>query len=150
MTAATAGTARPASTRRPVALLLRVVLAACVVTSAVVHLQLWNDGMRNVDVVGPAFLLNGVGGLVLGVLLLVWRAVWPLLGAIGFGVATLGAFVVATSPAGLFGVHSRWEGTPEWISAITEALAVVLGVVTVLVERRLVAAARDSSVPTAA
>lgn len=139
-TAGPAGTTRPVVTRRPVALGLRLVLAVCVVTSAVVHLQLWNDGMKSVDVVGPAFLLNGVGGIVIGVLLLTWRTVWPVLGAIGFGAATLGAFVVATT-VGLFGVQSRWEGVPEWVSAITEAVAIVLGVVTLLVERRLVAAA---------
>ena len=120
-------------------------LAVCVVASAVVPLLLWTDGMKNVDVVGQAFLLNGVAGLVLGVLLLVWRSVWPLLGAIAFGAATLGAFVVATT-VGLFGVHSRWEGTNEWISAITEALAIVLGIVAIVVERRLVAAAPTSTV----
>lgn len=140
MTAPTTGAARTTAARRPIALGLRVVIAVCVVTSAVVHLILWNDGMRTVDVVGPAFLLNGVAGIVLGVLLLVWRSVWPLLGAIAFGAATLGAFVVATT-VGLFGVQSRWEGTNEWISAITEALAIVLGIVAIVVERRLVAAA---------
>lgn len=139
MTAPTTGAARTVA-RRPIALGLRVVIAVCVVTSAVVHLILWNDGMKSVDVVGPAFLLNGIGGLVLGVLLLVWRSVWPLLGAIGFGAATLGAFVIATT-VGLFGVQSRWEGTNEWISAITEALAIVLGIVAIVVERRMVAAA---------
>ncbi|GCD22070.1 hypothetical protein ACFO3K_14125 [Cellulomonas algicola] len=141
MTAPTTGTPRTVAGRRPIALGLRVVLAVCVVASAVVHLILWNDGMKNVDVVGQAFLLNGVAGLVLGVLLLVWRSVWPLLGAIAFGAATLGAFVVATT-VGLFGVHSRWEGTNEWISAITEALAIVLGIVAIVVERRLVATAQ--------
>ncbi|WP_273652721.1 hypothetical protein [Cellulomonas fimi] len=144
MTAPTAGAARTVA-RRPIALGLRVVIAVCVVTSAVVHLILWNDGMKSVDVVGPAFLLNGIGGLVLGVLLLVWRSVWPLLGAIGFGAATLGAFVIATT-VGLFGVQSRWEGTNEWISAITEALAIVLGIVAIVVERRMVAAARPTAV----
>lgn len=144
MTAPTTGTPRTASGRRPIALGLRVVLAVCVVASAVVHLILWNDGMKNVDVVGQAFLLNGVAGVVLGVLLLVWRSAWPLLGAIAFGAATLGAFVVATT-VGLFGVHSRWEGTNEWVSAITEALAIVLGIVAIVVERRLVAAAPSTT-----
>ncbi len=64
---------------------LRALLSACVMLSAVVHLDLWANGMNTLDVVGPAFLLNGVGGLVLGVLVLVWRHWLPLLGAIGFG-----------------------------------------------------------------
>jgi len=104
--------------------------------SAVVHLDLWATGMRSVDVVGPAFLLNGIGGIVLGVLVLVWRHWLPLLGAIGFGAATLGAFVLATTPTGLFEVHSRWSGIPEWLAAISETGAIALGIVTIVVERR--------------
>lgn len=119
---------------------LRIIVAACVITSGIVHFRLWQDGMRFVDIVGPAFLLNAVGGVVIGVLLLVWRHWIPLFLAVGFGLATLGAFVVATSPSGLFGVHSRWEGANEWISAITEALAIVLGSIALLRERRLATA----------
>lgn len=121
---------------RRTAWVLRVVVAACVVVSGVVHFQLWRDGMRFVDIVGPAFLVNAVAGVVIGVLLLVWRHWVPLFLAVGFGLATLGAFVVATTPAGLFGVHSRWEGTPEWVSAVTEALAIVLGGIALVRERK--------------
>lgn len=115
---------------------LRIVVAVCVVVSGVVHLRLWRDGMRFVDIVGPAFLVNAVAGVVIGVLLLVWRHWLPPLLAVGFGAATLGAFIVATTPLGLFGVHSRWEGSQEWVGAITEALAIVLGSTALLRERR--------------
>ena len=115
---------------------LRALLSACLMLSAVVHLDLWANGMKSVDIVGPAFLLNGVGGIVLGVLVLVWRHWLPLLGAIGFGVATLGAFIIATTPSGLFEVHSRWSGIPEWLAAISEIGAIALGIVTIVVERR--------------
>jgi hypothetical protein len=81
---------------------LRALLCACLMLSAVVHLDLWATGMRSVDIAGPAFLLNGISGIVLGVLVLVWRHWLPLLGAIGFGVATLGGFILATTPSGLF------------------------------------------------
>ena len=115
---------------------LRALLSACVMLSAVVHLDLWANGMNTLDVVGPAFLLNGVGGLVLGVLVLVWRHWLPLLGAIGFGVATLTAFIISTTPSGFFGVHEQWVGIPVWLSAISEIGAIVLGVAALLVERR--------------
>ncbi|NYI58807.1 hypothetical protein [Cellulomonas soli] len=118
-----------------VAWVLRTLTALCVATSGAVHLYLWQDGMRNVDIVGPAFLVNGVGGLLLAVLLLMWTAIWPLLGSIGFGLATFGAFVVATSASGLFGVHSRWQGVPEWTSAITEVAAVLLASAAIWRER---------------
>ena len=64
----------------------------------------------------------------LGVLVLVWRHWLPLLGAIGFGVATLTAFVISTTPGGFFGVHEQWVGIPVWLSAISEIGAIVLGV----------------------
>jgi hypothetical protein len=121
---------------RRVAWAPRIVAAVCVVVSGIVHWQLWRTGMRNFDVVGPAFLVNAVAGIVIGVLLVTWRHWIPPLLAVGFGLATLGAFVVATLPAGLFGVHSRWEGAPEWISAVTEVLAIVLGAVALREERR--------------
>ena len=116
--------------------MLRGVVAVCVVVSGVVHLQRWRTGMRYVDVVGPAFLVNAVAGVVIGVLLLAWRHWVPPFLAFGFGLATLAAFVVATSPVGLFGVHSRWEGAAEWTSAVTEAIAIVLGLAALVVERK--------------
>lgn len=116
-------------------MLLRVLIAICVVVSAVVHLYLWQDGMKSLSVVGPAFLLNGIGGLVLGVLVLVWRHWLPLLGAVGFGVATLTAFIISTTPSGFFEVHERWVGVPVWLSAISEIGAIVLGIAALVVER---------------
>ena len=78
--------------------MLRGVVAVCVVVSGVVHWQLWRAGERAIDVVGPAFLVNAVAGVVIGVLLLVWRTWVPLFLAFGFGLVTLAAFVVATTP----------------------------------------------------
>ena len=123
---------------------LRALLSACVMLSAVVHLDLWANGMSTLEVVGPAFLLNGIGGLVLGVLVLVWRHWLPLLGAIGFGVATLTAFLISTTPGGFFGVHEEWVGIPVWLSAISEIGAIVLGVAALLVERRAATPAPQS------
>ncbi|WP_421735422.1 hypothetical protein [Cellulomonas sp.] len=117
-------------------MVLRVLVAICVAVSAVVHLYLWQDGMKSVDVVGPAFLLNGVGGLVIAVLVIVWRHWLPLLGAVGFGVATLTAFLISTTSSGFFGVHEQWVGVPVWLSAISEVGAIVLGVAALVVERR--------------
>ncbi len=115
--------------------LLRVVVAACVVVSGVVHWQLWRTGERNIDVVGPAFLVNAVAGIVIGVLLLVWRHWLPLFLAFGFGLVTLAAFVVATTPLGLFGARAQWSGWAEWTCAVTEAVAIVLSAAALLRER---------------
>ena len=83
--------------------MLRVLIAVAVAVSGVVHFLLWRDGMRDLDVVGPAFLVNAVGGVVIAVAVLAWRHWLPLLAAVGFGAATFGAFLVSTT-VGLFGV----------------------------------------------
>jgi hypothetical protein len=115
---------------------LRVLIALSVVVSALVHLDLWWGGMRSVPFIGAAFLLNAVGGLVIAVLVLVWDSGLPLLAAVGFGAATFGAYVLSVT-VGLAGVHEQVVlAAPQVLSAVSEILAVVLGVTALVVERR--------------
>lgn len=104
----------------------RSLTSASVMLSGVVHLDLWAQGMSALAVVGPAFLVNAVVGLVLGVVLALWEHWFPLLVAAGFGAATLGAFVLSTT-VGFFGVHEQWQGAAVWLSAGSEVAAIVLG-----------------------
>lgn len=110
---------------------MRMLAALSVLVSAAVHLYLWIDGFRDIDVIGPAFLLNAVGGAVIAVLVLVWRHWIPALLTLGFGASTLGAFVISTM-GGLFGVQEQWAGWAVWTAAISEALAIVVGAVLLL------------------
>ena len=64
---------------------IRVVGAAAVLVSAAVHLWLWFEGFRDLHIIGPAFLLNAVGGAVIAVLLVTWRSWVPGILAAGFG-----------------------------------------------------------------
>lgn len=105
---------------------MRVLAATAVFVSALVHLYLWQDGMKDADVVGPAFLLNAVGGTGIAVLLLVWRHWLPAFLALGFGLSTLTAFVL-TATVGLFGVEEGWTGWAVWTAAVAEIVAVVVG-----------------------
>ena len=114
----------------------RALTAAAVLLSAVVHLDLWAQGMRSVAIIGPAFLLNAVGGLALALAVLLWRHRLPLLGAIGFGVATLAAFVMSVT-VGLFGVHESLDGVPQLLSAVSEIAAIAFAVVALAAERRV-------------
>jgi hypothetical protein len=107
---------------------LRVLAAVAVLVSAVMHLYLWFEGYRDIEVIGPAFLLNAVGGAVIAVLLVTWVHWLPALLTLGFGASTLGAFVVSTT-VGLFGVQEQWQGWEVWTAAISEAAAIVLGAV---------------------
>jgi hypothetical protein len=109
-------------------MLVRVLVAAGVLVSGIVHFKLWLDGFRDIAVIGPSFLLNAVAGAVIAVLVLTWRHWLPLFLAVGFGATTLGAFVVSAT-VGLFGVHERWTGGAVLTAAVSEVVAVVAGLV---------------------
>lgn len=116
-------------------MVLRWVTASAVLVSGLVHLWLWFDGFAEIDVIGPLFLLNAVAGVVIAAATVAWRHWLPLLASVGFGAATLGAFVVSTT-VGLFGVQERWSGAPVWIAAVSEALAVLAGGLALVTESR--------------
>lgn len=114
---------------------LRGVTAAGLLLSADIHLVLFVEGFRDLDVVGPLFLLNAVAGLVLGLLVLVWRHWLPLLGAVGFGTLTLLAFYLSAT-VGFFGVNETVGGTQQVLAAVSEWVAVVAGAGALAVERK--------------
>lgn len=105
---------------------IRLLAAAAVLVSAAVHLYLWFEGMREADVVGPAFMLNAIGGAVIALLLVFWHHWVPPFLALGFGASTLTAFVIAAT-VGLFGVQESWTGWAVWTAAVSEVIAIVTG-----------------------
>ena len=113
----------------------RIVTAAAVLVSAWVHWSLWRQGFRDFHMVGSAFLLNAVAGLVIGVALVAWRHWIPPLLAVGFGVSTLAAFVTAAT-VGLFGVSEVWTGWAVWTAAVSELVAIAAGVTVLWQEYR--------------
>ncbi|WP_344256825.1 hypothetical protein [Terrabacter carboxydivorans] len=99
--------------------------AAALLVSAGVHLYLWFDGVRHQSV-GPMFLVNVVAGVAIAAMLLRWEHWLPAFLTAGFGVATLGAFVIA-STVGLLGVHTVWAGGSVWTAAAAEVVCIVVG-----------------------
>jgi fluoride ion exporter CrcB/FEX len=122
---------------------LRLIVALAVLVSVAVHLQLWFDGVRHQHVIGPAFMVNVVGGLVIAVLVVGWQHWLPVLLAIGFGVSTLGAFITSAT-VGLFGIHDHWEGVRVWLAAGSEVLAILTGLLAARREGYLSRAVRAS------
>lgn len=113
----------------------RGLASAGVLLSADVHLVLYFQGFSDIKIIGPSFLLNAVGGLVIGLALLLWRHWLPLLAAIGFGIATLTAFYISAT-VGLFGVHETFGGNQQIVAEVAEWVAIIGGVLAGFVERR--------------
>lgn len=107
---------------------VRIVTALAALVSAAIHLILWFDGYRGIDMVGPAFMLNAIAGVVIAVLLVVWRHWIPAFLVTGFGLSTLGAFVVSTT-VGLFGVNEQWRGGWVLSAAASEVVCILGGLV---------------------
>lgn len=112
---------------RLLGLRLRGLISAAVLASAVVHAMLWADGASAIAVIGPLFLLNAIGGLIIALLLPLWQHWLPLLGALGFGLLSLGALLWSAA-FGLFGVSEPLNQLPQLISIVTEAVAAILAV----------------------
>jgi hypothetical protein len=118
------------------AMKMRMLAATGVLVSAAVHLYLWFHVFRHTDVVGPAFMLNAVGGATIAVLLVTWHHWAPLILAVGFGASTLGAFFIAAT-VGLFGVHEHWTGWSVWTAAAAEVVAIIAAGTALLEEHPL-------------
>src|SRR4051794_34690928 len=135
--------AAPAATgRRPatgLVLALRLLSAALLAVMGWIHLDLWLAGYRDIDIIGPAFLLNAIAGFGLAALLLLtprpllhWVAALGALTALG----TLAGLLLATT-VGLFGFVETTTASLWWASFWVEVAAVVvLGALAALTLRR--------------
>lgn len=103
---------------------MRLLAAAAALVSGAVHLKLWFDGTRDLDVIGPAFMVNAIAGAVIAALLLAWRHWVPLFLAFGFGLSTLAAFIISAT-VGLFDVHASWSGFYTWAAFVAEIVIIV-------------------------
>ena len=110
-------------------MLIRIVVSVAVLIAALIHLEQWFLVFRDNVLMGPAMLANFVGGVVIGMLVLVWQHWLPFVLAVLFGAATLGAFLVSTTPMGLFGVHEHWTIWEVFVAAVVEIVAIVGGLV---------------------
>lgn len=116
---------------------LRIVVAVALLGSAGVHYFLYTQGYPGI--VTPLFLLNAIGGLVLAIAVLAWRHWLPALGALGFGVLTLGSYVLAAT-VGFLGQHDGFNSQPEYWSVITEVVCILGGIALLTVRDRRTAA----------
>jgi hypothetical protein len=83
-------------------LALAAIGAAFLVWSAVIHLMLWGDGYSDISVIGPLFLAQGIGCIVLGVAIVALRRLALLAAGAVAGAATAVGLLL-TAHGGLFG-----------------------------------------------
>jgi len=106
----------------------RIVGALLLAAMAVIHLVLWFQGYRDIAVIGPGFMVNAVGGLVLAVaVLVVGTRRLPLVAGIAtvFTAGSLGALVISLT-VGLFGVSEQLDTPFVPTSLIVEAIGTVV------------------------
>jgi hypothetical protein len=103
-------------------LVLAGIGAGFLVWSGVIHLELWSDGYKDVSVIGPLFLVQGIGSILVAVAIVAFR--WLALLAAGAvaGLATAVGLLL-TASVGLFGFTESLNVTYADLSLAVEFTA---------------------------
>jgi hypothetical protein len=111
-----------------------VIGSALLAASSAIHLELWFMGYRIIPTIGPLFLIQGLAGALLAVLLLLSRRLFVVVAATGFMIATIGGLLLSIY-VGLFGFTDSLAAPYAGLSlGVESAGLVVLAVIgTVLV-----------------
>lgn len=113
--------ARPRST----SMVMIVVAAGLLVTSAALHLDLWSSGYRSIPTIGPLFLVQGIVTPIVALVLVVTRRLIAVVASIATMSGTIGGFVLAAT-VGLFGFHDGFAAPFASLSFVVEVMAAVL------------------------
>jgi hypothetical protein len=108
--------------------LLIVAGVACTIGSGVIHLYLWGKqfGYRSIPTIGPLFLIQGIGCILIGLLTLITRRLVMVAVAAGTMIASFCALIIAVE-VGLFGWQDSWSAAYALTALYVEiAGAVVL------------------------
>jgi hypothetical protein len=115
---------------------MRILSALFLLAAGAIHLYLVFNGVGGI--LGVAFTLNFVAGLVLAIAMVTLRGrllQWATVLSLLFLIATLGALVLALT-IGLFGITQTWDFTLVPETVIVESIGIiVLAVTTALVFR---------------
>ncbi|MFF0496024.1 hypothetical protein ACFYU5_06445 [Nocardia aobensis] len=114
----------------------RVAISAGLVTTGVVHTQLYGRGYRSIEYVGPSFAVQAAAAFALAALVLVgpWtmRAAAAVLSA-----AALGGFVLSRT-IGLFGfTEIGWQPAPQAMIAVVAEICTLVVCLASLYRRQL-------------
>lgn len=93
--------------------------AFCVAASAYIHLHLWQEGYRNLHIVGPLFLAQAVTGFVMAGATIATRSRLVAVAGALFLLATIGG-LVTSDLFGLFGFHDSFDAPYAGLSLWAE------------------------------
>jgi hypothetical protein len=130
-------TARPtgSATQRAMITLAMIIGAALVAGASAIHLHLWATGYRAIPTIGPLFLVQGIVGAILAVVLAATRRLFAVVAAAGFMVATIGGLLLSVY-VGLFGFMDSLAAPFAGLSLALEGVgALMLASVGVVVLR---------------
>jgi hypothetical protein len=112
--------------------------AVALVWSSVIHLQLWSDGYKAISVIGPLFLIQGIVGIALALVIVAFRwAVMLAAGAVLLAGTAVG--LLLSAGIGLFG-YQESLAVPYAASSLTVEFAgatVLAAAVTIVLAARL-------------
>jgi hypothetical protein len=119
--------------------LLALVGAALLVWSSIIHIELWADGYDSIPAIGPLFLAQGIGGIVVALAVAAFRR----LAVLAAGAVTLAATAVGlllSVYTGLFG-YQESLAVPYAVSSLVieftgAAILVVAALVLLAAPRR--------------
>jgi hypothetical protein len=119
------------------------------VLSGVIHLHLWAQSYQRIPTIGPLFLIQGIVGIVLAVLVTVFRRLVVLTGAALFAIGTIGGLLLSVN-VGLFGFQDSLSAPYATTSLILEAIAFVMlagaAVLTMVLHREVLVHGRPTAV----
>jgi hypothetical protein len=114
--------------------------AVLLVWSGVIHIRLWSDGYRDIPVIGPLFIIQGVATIVIAVVLVVFRRLMLLVaGAVALAATAVG--LLLSVHVGLFGYRESLAVPYAESSLVVE----FTGAAVLLVAAAIVLAAHSSA-----
>jgi len=130
-------------------LVLTATGAGFLVWSGVIHLMLWSDGYKDISVIGPLFLVQGIVSILLGVVIVAFRWLALLVAGAVAGVATAVGLLLSVY-VGLFGYQESLSvpyGDLSLAVEFTAAFVLLVGVGVLALAAPVRAAGRPSPVP---
>lgn len=112
----------------------RLAAATFVLAGGAIHLDLWRDGYRGIEYIGPLFVANAVVSVLLVLVLLIRPTVPVAIAGVVFSLGSLVALVLSRT-TGLLGFTERgW--TDMAVQATTAEIGAVVAIALLMVARR--------------